>query len=136
MKFAAASSANGRNQMRERHRRDRAATELMRTRFPQFGALRLDFGFSDDGPFTPAPQVTVLHPPARAYFVFPCPYADCDGEFDLTASVDKLAADHETRTTGQVKCCGQRSRDHNSRQPCRLTLEFTCVAQPESAPAS
>jgi hypothetical protein len=136
MKFAAASSTNGRNQMRERHRRDRAATELMRTRFPQFASLRLDFGFTDDGPFTPAPQVTVLHPPARAYFVFPCPYADCDGEFDLTSAVTKLASDGEGHGKGQVKCCGQRSRDHNSRQPCRLTLEFTIAAPPETGSAS
>jgi len=131
MKFASASAANGRSQMRERQRRDRAATQLMRVRFPQIAALRLDFAFIDDVPFPPAPQVTEMHPPARAYFVFPCPYADCDGEFNLAPAVEKLAHEEAKLVQGHLSCCGQRNRDRNGRSACGLKLEYSLSAQLE-----
>ena len=53
----------------------------------------------------------VLHPPAPAYFLFPCPYADCDGEFDLGSAVAQLAAHRETHTHGHSSASGQRTRD-------------------------
>jgi hypothetical protein len=115
--------------MRERQRRARAATQLLRDRFPQFASLRIDFDFSDPGPFTPAPQVTVLHPPARTYFFFPCPYSDCDGEFDLGEAVTRLARDDEEHVDGQLKCCGQRASDRGRLSSCQLMLEYTISAQ-------
>lgn len=130
MKLAPVRLADRRNSMRERQRRDRMATQLMRDRYPQFASLRLDFEFSDSGPFTPAPQVTVLHPPARTYFFFPCPYADCDGEFDLTEPVAQLVRSGESRAEGQLTCCGERAREREKRSPCELRLEYEIVAQP------
>jgi hypothetical protein len=129
VKLAPARLTDRRNNMRERQRRDRAATQLMRDRYPQIASLRLDFDFSDSGPFTPAPQVTVLHPPARTYFFFPCPYADCDGEFDLTEAVTRLMREDETHAGGQLTCCGQRTREKQQHSPCQLMLEYTIVAQ-------
>jgi hypothetical protein len=131
VKFAVATKANGREQMRERQRRDRAATPTLRARFPQFEQLRIDLEFSDDGPFTPAPQVNVLHPPARAYFAFPCPYADCNGEFDLSGPVDALAHAGQVRSAGKMSCEGQRHRNLDGRSPCKLALDYTITAQAE-----
>jgi hypothetical protein len=115
--------------MRERQRRDRAATQPMRNRYPQFASLRLEFDFSDDGKFTPAPQVTVLHPPAAAYFIFPCPYSDCDGEFNLSPVVDEIANSGEVHDQGQMRCSGQRSGTSEERVSCGLTLEFSLHVQ-------
>jgi hypothetical protein len=129
VKLAPVRVADRRNSMRERQRRDRAATQLMRDRYPQFASLRLDFEFSDAGPFTPAPQVTVLHPPARTYFFFPCPYADCDGEFDLTEAVARLVREDGNKAEGQITCCGQRTREKEQRSPCKLVLEYVVEAQ-------
>ena len=86
-------SANSRNQLRERQRRDRATAQVMRNMYPQFASLKLEFDFSEADPdaAAPAPHLLVMHPPSQAYFVFPCPYADCDGEFDLTTAVAALA---------------------------------------------
>jgi hypothetical protein len=123
--------ASGRNQLRERQRRDRAMTPLMRARYPQFSALRLEFDFSDEATAAPAPHLMVMHPPAQAYFLFPCPYADCDGEFDLSVPVAQLATDGETRCEGQLRCAGHRTRDRNGRTPCLLTLEYTISANVE-----
>jgi hypothetical protein len=115
--------------MRERHRRDRSRTPVLRARFPQFEALRLEFDFSDAGPFTPTPQVAVLHPPAPAYFVFPCPYADCDGEFDLTPPIDSMVNADEQRCDGQMRCAGHRCLESGARTACGLTLDFQVVAK-------
>jgi hypothetical protein len=129
MKYANARIGDGRGQMRERQRRDRAATQPLRVRFPQFTSLRLDFDFSDDGRFTPAPQVTVLHPPASAYFIFPCPYTDCDGEFNLAPVVDALASGEQASDEGQLQCSGHRSGSGQSRAACRLVLEYNVIAK-------
>src|SRR5688572_10547268 len=84
-------NSTGRNALRERQRRDRALAPAMRVRYPQFAALRLECEFSDAAVLAPAPHVMVMHPPAPAFFLFPCPFADCDGEYDLTAAVADLA---------------------------------------------
>ena len=95
-------SANSRNQLRERQRRDRATAQLLRVMYPQFASLKLEFDFSESDPdiSAPAPHLLVMHPPSQAYFVFPCPYADCDGEFDLTSAVAELARSREPHSHG------------------------------------
>ena len=120
-------SANSRNQLRERQRRDRATAQAMRVMYPQFASLKLEFGFRESDPelSAPAPHLLVMHPPSQAYFVFPCPYADCDGEFDLTSAVAELARSRESTCKGTHKCGGQRVRDKNGRTPCQLTLAYT-----------
>lgn len=128
MKFSNATSRNGRMQMRERQRRDRATTPEMRVRFPQFSEMRFEFAFGDQGPFPPVPQVTVLHPPARAYFLFPCPHSDCSGEFDLSAAIATLAADNGETCDGQAQCSGHRYSVGKTQTPCTVVLKFKVVA--------
>ena len=128
-------STNSRNQLRERQRRDRALSQLMRAQYPQFASLKLEFEFSESDPdvLAPAPHLLVMHPPSQAYFVFSCPYADCDGEFDLTSAVADLARSHEPHAHGSRKCGGQRVRDKNGRTPCQLTLEYSLQSAAEPA---
>ena len=125
MKFATAGRATGREAVLERQRRDRGAAPLLRVRFPRLGALKLDFDFSDHTAFLPSPQVTVFHPPARAFFRFACPYSDCDGEFDLTRIVEEVVASREPRSSGQLRCEGKRHRGLE----CSLCLDYTIEAQ-------
>ena len=87
MKFTTVGPEGARNLLREKQRRNRMAAKELRVQFPQLASIRLDFAFSDETSQPPAPQSIVLHPPARAYFVYPCPYASCNGEFDLAAPV-------------------------------------------------
>ena len=129
MKFSTSSSASGRGQMRERLRRDRATMPDLRTRFPQFSALRLDFAFNDHGPFTPAAQATVLHPPAPAYFVFPCPYSDCSGQFDLSSAVTAMVSGEHDDCGGQLRCSGARSFESRVHAACTLTLDYRVKAR-------
>jgi len=114
-----------REQQRERMRRDRAAAQAVRVAFPAVQQLRLELEFSGVGATVPASQVHVLHPPARAFFEFQCPYADCDGRFDLTNAVEAALASPERRATGTLQCTGLRARDHLSKQDCALQLRYT-----------
>lgn len=124
MRHAAATPMAGRGAVRERQRRDRAAAPVLRTRYPQLGSVQLDFEFSDRTEFLPSPQVTVFHPPARAYFCFACPYSDCDGEFNLTSAVDLAVSAREVRNEGHVRCAGKR----NGGAECTLCLEYSISA--------
>jgi hypothetical protein len=111
-----------RQERAERLRRDRAAAQALRSVFPAVQQLRLDLQFEGTTATTPTPQSHVLYPPARAFFAFPCPYADCDGQFDLTAAVNAALADPSHRSEGVLECSGMRVGDHASRQPCLLRL--------------
>jgi hypothetical protein len=121
----AAKKSKARETVRDRQNRDRAAAPQLRASFPKLASLQLDFDFSDRTEFLPSPQVTVFHPPARAYFRFACPYSDCDGEFDLTQPVSLMMSAREPRAEGQLRCVGTR---HSGIQ-CTLCLEFSLTAQ-------
>ena len=124
MKLVSSRGSDGRGQTRERQRRDRALTPLMRDRYPTMTSLQLDFDFSDDEKFSPAPQVIVLHPPARAYLIFACPYGDCDGEFNLAPAVDELVNSGASRDHGQLRCSGRRTSGRAAHGACCLVLEY------------
>jgi hypothetical protein len=125
MKHARSAPTFGRAALRDRQNRDRAAAPQLRARYPELGSLQVEFEFSDRTEFLPSPQVTVFHPPARAYFCFACPYSDCDGEFDLTRTVDIMVSAREQQVEGQLICAGTR---HGGVR-CTLCLEYSLLAQ-------
>jgi len=125
MKLTTVGPEGARNLLREKQRRNRLAAKELRQQFPQFTSLRLDFAFSDETSQPPAPQSIVLHPPARAYFVYPCPYASCTGEFDLAANVDNIAEQGKARAAGHTKCKGERVRGRQGKTPCDLHIEYS-----------
>ena len=121
MRLSSTTRAQGREAMRERQRRGRTVTPAMRVHYPGLSSLQIDFDFSDQGDLIPSPQVRVFHPPAQAYFCFACPYSDCDGEFDLTRTVDLAVSSGEPQSSGQVRCVGTRHRG----PACTLCLEYS-----------
>lgn len=111
-----------REERAERLRKDRAASQALRRAFPAVQQLRLDMQFEDTAANSPTPQSHVLYPPARAFFAFPCPCADCDGQFDLTDAVNATVADRSERTEGVLQCSGERIGGRTTRQPCLLRV--------------
>lgn len=109
-------------------RRDREAAPKLRTMFPVVEQLRFELSFEGGGEATPVPQSHVLHPPARAYFSFRCPYADCDGRFELAAAVDAAVKDPSHQIEGVLECAGSRVSDFRSKPLCQLRLRFTLTA--------
>jgi hypothetical protein len=134
MKLAPPNSAAVRQERSIRLRRDRAAALALRAVFPEVQQLRLDLKFEDSGANTPVPQSHVLYPPARAYFGFPCPYADCDGQFDLTGAVNAAVKDLLHQAEGVLECAGTRPGESISKRSCRLRFVYTITAtcQPDS----
>lgn len=125
MKIAFTAAPVGRLAVRERQKRDRAVAPVLRAQYPKLATLQIDLEFSDRTGFVPSPQVTVFHPPARAYFCFACPYSDCDGELDLTRIVALMVNAGEARGDGQLNCAGQR---HGCAR-CTLSVEYSLVAR-------
>ena len=121
-------SAAARQERMDRLRRDRAAAQALRVAFPAVQHLRLELKFESTTSSTPTLQSHVLHPPPRAFFEFPCPYADCDGQFNLTNAVKAALADPAHQAAGVLECSGLRVRDYASKRPCQLHLIYTVTA--------
>ena len=121
---AALGPEKARNLQREKQRRDRLAAKELRVQFPQFTTLRVDLVFNDELSQPPAPQSIVLHPPARAYFIYPCPYASCSGELDLAANVDDIAEQGTAHAVGHARCNGER-HGRLGKAPCDLHIEYS-----------
>ncbi|MGH9646691.1 MAG: hypothetical protein ACRD4E_07745 [Bryobacteraceae bacterium] len=117
-----------RQQRAERLRREHAAARALRVAFPTVQQLRIELSFEGAATSTPAAQSHVLHPAARAFFEFRCPYADCDGVFDLTSAVNTALANKTGKTRGTLQCSGQRPEQHGARKPCNLMLSYAITA--------
>ncbi len=128
MKLAPLSAAAARQERAERLRRDRAAAPSLASAFPSVQQLRLEMRFEGTAINTPTSQAHVFYPPARAFFAFPCPYADCDGQFDLAAAVNAALADRSHRAENVLECPGTRVGVGASRQPCQLRLLHSITA--------
>lgn len=124
MKRSSNSPEAARNQRLEKQRRDRLAAKELRVQYPQFATIRVDLVFDDEASQPPAPQSIVLHPPARAYFVYPCPYAGCTGELNLAANVDHIAEEGKARAAGHTRCNGER-HGRQGKGPCDLHIKYS-----------
>ena len=128
MRLGHARGAVTRQERSSQLRRDQEAAPKLRTMFPAVEQLRFELSFEGGTVSTPVPQSHVLHPPARAYFSFPCPYADCDGRFELASAVHAALEDPSHRMEGVLECTGSRGTDSASKLPCQLRLRFTLTA--------
>jgi hypothetical protein len=134
MKLAVITPAAERQGRREALRRNRATALALREAFPAVQQLRLEFFFQGSGSTTPAMQSHTLYAAARAFFEFPCPYADCDGQFDLSSAVKAALADPTHPATGDLECSGKRAVRIGASELCRLHLNYTVTAafQPDT----
>ena len=126
MRFAP--SAATRQDRMDRLRRDRATAPVLRAAFPTVQHLRIELKFEGPSSSTPTQQSHVLYPPAHAFFEYPCPYWDCDGQFDLGGAVKAALADATHRAEGELECQGSRGADRASRRPCLLRLVYEVTA--------
>jgi hypothetical protein len=109
--------------------KQRAAAETLRAVCPDAALLSVELVFQAESPTTHAPQRHALYPPAKAHFVYPCPYGDCDGTFNLQEVALGLLARKGKRTSGSLKCLGSRSREGATAVPCVLEVSYVIVAQ-------
>jgi hypothetical protein len=136
MRLAASRNLDPRQQRADQLRRDRAASQSVRVAFPAIQELRLELKFVGTNSNAPGSQSHVLHPPARAFFTFPCPYANCDGQYDLTEAVTAALEDPAHRAEGMLECRGLRAQKYDSKQPCQLHLLYTVTATHPGIPVA
>ena len=124
MKLVSKNPAPARETRMDKLRRERAGSLTMQTRFPAVLRLRIDLSFGGTYPDKPASQMLELHPAARAFFTYPCPYANCDGCFDLGVDVSAAIKAESRCSRGVLQCGGERTRGHAVRGPCELQLHY------------
>ena len=134
MRLAASRILDARELRADQLRRARAASLSLRVAFPTVQQLRLELKFAGATANSPGSQSHVLHPPARAFFTFPCPYANCDGQYDLTAAVNAALEDPAYQAAGMLECHGLRARKYDSKEPCQLHLIYTVTATHPAKP--
>ena len=122
MRFAP--SAARHQERLDQFRRDRATAPALRAALPTVQELRIELKFEGPNPSAPTPQSHALYPPASAFFEFPCPYWDCDGQFDLAGVVQAALASATHRVEGALECRGSRGGERTSRHPCQLRLIY------------
>jgi len=108
-------------------RHDWAAARVLRAAFPTVRQLRIELKFAEPGSSAPTPQSHVLFPPARAFFAYPCPYADCNGQFDLADAVTAATSNAKHQAGGVLECGGSRGGDHSKRS-CLLRVLYEVTA--------
>jgi hypothetical protein len=125
----APNSELARRQRYERLRKDRAAAQAISAAYPSVATLGLELHFEGPDARVPTDQRHVMHPPARAFFEFPCPYTDCDGQFNLSDAVRAALATSRKSAVGVLECSGTRVKDHEGRKACELRLHYTITPQ-------
>ena len=114
---------------RQRWLRDRAAARTLRGAFPAVERVRVDLRFEDAAARPPGAQSHAMHPPARAFFEFLCPHADCDGGFDLSGVATSVLTRASTHAEGTLDCKGTRPSAGMTKQPCGVRVRYTILAQ-------
>lgn len=112
---------------------DRDRSQPLSQLFPGIEYLRIDLTFTEDSPRGPLPstQAHTLFGAAAAFFRFPCPCSDCDGDFDLTGDITQLLASKRAgkrpaSREGRLTCSGVRFRNHPTLQAaCPMKLSYT-----------
>jgi hypothetical protein len=125
---AARKAANPIEQRRYQRQYDRDRAPPLRAMFPLVARVQIELSFPGVRDAAPSAQTFVLYPAARAFFRYPCPCQDCDGEFDVSATVGALVASDTVRaSTTEFQCQGVRSRDRLSGSPCPIRLSCRVV---------
>src|SRR5688572_25503829 len=96
----------------------------LRTLFPKLMQLRVQLTFLFDAKRPPADLTHILHPPALAYFRYPCPINGCSGEFRLDLPAMRLLRESRSATADEIGCSGVRSEDRLTGTPCATRLKF------------
>lgn len=112
-------------------RRARAAAPALRVACPQAGLVHVELAFQESSGLSHAPQTFSVYPPAKAHFVYACPFGDCDGSYDLNEVALATLTSGVPQSHGTLTCTGRRSRRGTSNSPCELAATYSIVIRRE-----
>jgi len=106
-------------------RQARAAAPTLRVAYPRASLVRVELAFQETSRPEHTPQGFSIYPPAKAHFVYACPFGDCDGVYDLNAITLEALARGSGSARGTLICSGHRSRDGKLGCSCDLTASYS-----------
>lgn len=105
-----------------------AAVKLDAVR-PGLESVDVELRFEPVDGLAHADQLFSLFPAAKAYFVYPCPFGDCDGLYDLQSRVLTALEGKKSSASDSLKCTGARIRNGVPGSACELQMSFTIQAR-------
>jgi hypothetical protein len=119
---------------REVRRRARVAAATLRAVCPEAKLVRVELSFQADAQLAHAPQTFHIYPPAKAHFVYVCPFGDCDGVYDLNGVAFGTLQEGRVGIRGTLCCSGHRPRYRNSGRACELVATYSISIQRNDEP--
>jgi hypothetical protein len=101
----------------------------LRAAWPDATLVRVELTFQEEIGPTHAPQAFSIFPPAKAHFVYACPFGGCDGIFNLNQIAFEALRTGTQKTEGVLVCAGHRSRKGSTDCPCELTAIYSIVVR-------
>lgn len=114
---------------RDEQRQARLDAPTLRALLPAAAQVSVELTFEVDAQLAHAPFTSTVFPPARAHFVYGCPFGDCDGTYDLDAEIFGMLRAGVCLATGEQHCCGHRARRHGLGPRCGLGLTYAITVQ-------
>jgi len=112
-------------------RRARAAAPTLSMACPEASLVRVELAFPADSEPSHASQAFSVYPPAKAHFVYACPFGDCDGSYDLNPVAFGALQAGKRKTRGTLTCDGHRSRKGQSDRACGLAATYSITVRHE-----
>ncbi len=112
--------------------KSRAASDKLSEVCPDVARVNVELEFESQALLAHARQSFSLFPAAKAHFVYPCPFGDCDGVYDLQSVALATLKGHSASSSGSLKCTGNRTRDGLVGVPCGLEVSYSIAASYET----
>jgi hypothetical protein len=116
---------------RDELRQARAAAQALRIACPHAAVVHVELAFQELSGLSHTPQAFSVYPPAKAHFVYACPFGDCDGVYDLNEVALAALKSGQRRARGTLTCTGHRSGRGSSNELCDLAVKYSIVVRRE-----
>lgn len=116
---------------RDELRQARAAAQALRIACPHAALVHVELAFQEFSGLSHAPQAFSVYPPAKAHFVYACPFGDCDGVYDLNEVALATLKSGQRKVRGTLTCTGHRSGRGSSNELCDLAVKYSIVVRRE-----
>lgn len=105
-------------------RQARVDAPTLRQFLPDAAQVWVELAFDADVRLAQAARVFTIYPTAQAYFVYACPFGDCDGTYDLNAPVFAMLRAHACQSSGVLQCIGRKARRAAPGPQCGLGMAY------------
>lgn len=124
MKLARRKKASSAELRLDQLRQARIDAPTLRQFLPEAAQVWVELAFDADARLAQPARVFTIYPAAQAYFVYACPFGDCDGTYDLNEPVFAMLRAHSCQSSGALQCVGHKSRLAAPGPQCGLGMAY------------